>query len=127
GVFVNPNGTAGVGSGVTPLYNTSGQLVAYQAMNPNARYVAGAAGTYSTSNPTVGFNPINNFDMMAVKAFGIRDKFRLELRGDAYNVFNHPQFTLSNPHDIGTMNLGLVNLLNPASAGFANPSALLPS
>jgi len=127
GVFTNPGGAAGIGTGVTPLMNSSGQVVAYQANNPNAGFAAGAPGTFSTSNPRFGFNPINNFDMMAIKAFGIRDKIRLELRGDAYNVFNHPQFTLSNPHDIGTMNLGLVNLLNPASAAFANPGALLPS
>src|SRR4029077_16403213 len=48
GVFVNPNGSPGVGSGVTPLTNTSGQVVGFVATDPNAQFVSGAPGTFST-------------------------------------------------------------------------------
>jgi hypothetical protein len=33
-----------------------------------------------------------NFDMSLGKAFRIREGMSLEIRGDAYNAFNHPQF-----------------------------------
>jgi hypothetical protein len=35
----NPNGVRGTGSAVTPLTNSAKQVVAYQAVNPNAEYI----------------------------------------------------------------------------------------
>ena len=103
GVVVNPNGTRGVGSGVTPLTNSLGQLVAYQANNPNAQFISGAPGLFTNSGRIrmPGLRPINTFDLSMVKRFGIRDKFAFEIRGDAYNVFNHPQFTPGELDNIG--------------------------
>ncbi len=57
GVMLNPSGVAGTGSGVSPLYNSSGQNVAYQANNPNAQYIAGAAGTYNAARYTIPLQP----------------------------------------------------------------------
>jgi hypothetical protein len=37
--------------------------------------------------------PTNNLDLGVHKTFGITEKTRLQLRLEAFNVFNHPQFT----------------------------------
>ena len=47
---------------------------------------------------TVGRNPLltggtNNFDLSLSKSFPVGDRTRLELRWEAVNAFNHPQFT----------------------------------
>ena len=93
GLFVNPNGTPGTASGVTPVTNSSGQVVAFQATNPNAQFVAGAPGTFSTARPTMRLGDTRNIDLSIVKRFAVRDRAKLEIRGDAYNLINHPQFT----------------------------------
>jgi hypothetical protein len=38
----------------------------------------------------------NNFDMALQKNIPITERVRFSLRGEAYNVFNHPSFTISN-------------------------------
>jgi len=37
-----------------------------------------------------------NFDMNLARVFRIKDEMRLEIRADAFNVFNHPNFGLPN-------------------------------
>jgi len=36
---------------------------------------------------------INNWDLSLQKSFAIKERVHLELRGDAFNVFNHTQFS----------------------------------
>src|SRR4030095_15124621 len=38
-------------------------------------------------------NRVVNFDMSFFKLFRVRENLRLEYRLDAFNVFNHPQFS----------------------------------
>jgi hypothetical protein len=122
GVFVNSNGAAGVGSGVTPLYNSSGQTVAYLATNPNAQFIAAAPGMYPSSSRALfpDLRPINNFDAAIFKRFAIRDRFALELHGEAYNVLNHAQYV---PGSINSIGLGAGhnwNMLMPGSLAFGD-------
>lgn len=96
GVFVNPNASGVSGSGVRPLTNALGQTVGYLANNPNARFISGAPGMFiAGGRPTIELDPINNLDLSLVKRFSYRDRIGFELRGDAYNLANHPQFTAS--------------------------------
>lgn len=128
GVFENPNGTPGVGSGVTPLRNSRGQIVAYQADNPNAQFVQGGLGTFPNSvRNTLGLRPINDFDASLVKRFGAWNKFSFEFRADAYNVFNHPQFTPGELNNIGLSSFRSMNLLTPGALGFGNVESIYPS
>jgi hypothetical protein len=126
GVFVNPNGVPGTGSGVSPLLNSSGQTVAYLASNPNAQFVRGGPGSYAASpGNNWGFRPIDDFDASFVKRFVFHDRFNLEFRADAYNVFNHPQFTPGQLNNIGFSPfaaMSLMNFLTPGSASFGNPT-----
>jgi hypothetical protein len=122
GVFVNPNGVPGTGSGVTPLQNSNGQVVAYLANNPNAQFVRAAAGTFPTGGlPTITGDAINNFDVSASKRFAIRERFSIEFRGDAYNLVNHSQFTPAEITSIGSSRAFTRNFVIPGSPAFNNP------
>jgi hypothetical protein len=128
GVFVNPNGTPGVGSGVAPLTNSRGQVVAYLANNPSAGFVQGGLGTFPNSaRNNFGLRPINNFDASLVKRFGVWNRFSFELRADAYNVLNHPQFTPGELNNIGLPQLTSLNYLIPGTAAFGNPESVFSS
>jgi hypothetical protein len=128
GVVVNPNGVAGTGSGVTALRNSGGQVVGYLATNPNAQFIAGAPGLYTSSARNMfTLNPINNFDTAVFKRFALRDRFSFEIHGEAYNVLNHPQFTPSDIFSIGSGSGALRNFLSPGSAAFGDPAQAFPS
>jgi len=102
----NAKGVKGTGSDVKPLYdsNRSGlcaapattctaNLVAYQAVNPNAEYITAAAGTIPTSaRNTQPILPIDNFDATAIKRFSFAERYALEFQAQAFNVFNHAQY-----------------------------------
>jgi len=90
----NPSGNPLVGSAVSPLKNSAGETVAYLANNPNAGYIQAGIGVF----PTLGRNTllvpgINNFDISLSKKFNISEHKVIEIRGDATNAFNHPQYT----------------------------------
>jgi Carboxypeptidase regulatory-like domain/TonB dependent receptor len=45
-------------------------------------------------------SPYYRFDVSFIKAFPIREKMRLELKADVFNIFNHPLFLLYNTNDV---------------------------
>ena len=55
-------------------------------------------GTYGNQGRNV-FNSPNffNMDMTIKKQFSITDRWKAEIRGDAFNVLNHPNFRIANP------------------------------
>ena len=94
GVFINPlGGIPGTGTGVRPLTNDFGQTVAFVAIDPNAQFIAGGVGTFSTERPTLELDDTRNVDLSLVKRFSIKDAAKIEFRGDGYNIFNRAQFT----------------------------------
>ena len=48
-----------------------------------------------------------NWDMSIFKKFVIREETRFELRAEAFNILNHPQFALPNPN-IGNAQAGMI-------------------
>ncbi len=118
----NENGTAGVGSGVTPLCNSSGQVVAYQADNPSAQYIQGAPGLYANGGRNnIALGQVNNFDLYATKRFSYHDRVMFEVRGEAYNVFNHAQFTATPTAGLFTPGISAYSALTiPGSNGFGD-------
>jgi hypothetical protein len=93
GVFINPSSTSGIGSGVVPLRNTAGATVAFLAADPNAQFVTGGPGTFSTARPTIKLGDTRNVDLALVKRFAFRDRAKIEVRGDSFNIFNRRQLT----------------------------------
>ena len=116
GIFENPNGRPGVSSGVTPLRNSAGRIVAYQAANPQARFVRGGFGSFSTGQSFYDLDQVQNFDVAAAKKFTIAERVTFEARAEAYNVFNNRQVT----------GVGVHGFLTPSPLMLSTPSQLIP-
>ncbi len=136
--FVNPAGTANVGTGTTPLTNSAGQVVAYVANNPNARYITAPKGTLPNGGRnTMNLRPIDDVDMSILKRFAVREKYTLELAGRFSNIFNHPQYTGGYLNDVqpttttyaggGPTATAVHSFLEPNSSIFDNPMAAFSS
>jgi len=129
--IINPNGTANVGSGVTPLTNTAGDTVAYLANNPNARYIQAGLGTLPNGGRnTAQLNPIDDVDMTIAKSFNIAESKKLQFSARFFNIFNHPQYVggyVSDVAPIGQTSSASHNYLEPQSGIFLDPSQAFSS
>jgi hypothetical protein len=129
--FVNPSGTSNVGSGVTPLTNSSGDVVGYLANNPNARYIEGALGTLPNGGRnTAHLNPIDDLDMTVAKAVNITESKKLQFSARFFNIFNHPQYVGGNISDVAAVTqIGNAahEYLEPQSGIFLQPSQAFSS
>jgi hypothetical protein len=131
--ILNSAGTPGLSSDVTPLckggpcsqYSTTAlrdaNLVGYVAVNPNAQFIRAQVGTYANAGknllPTKG---INNWDVSLAKSLNFTERWKLSLRADFRNTFNHPQYA---PGQINNVNFrsGLTSTtsyLTPGNADF---------
>jgi len=86
----------------------TGSDSAYGRINPNA-FTIPPVGTNGIDAPrNYLINPgINNVNISVQKEFVIKERYRLQLRGDAFNALNHTQFSGIN----GTANFA--SLTNP--------------
>jgi hypothetical protein len=140
--ILNPNGTEGIGSGVTPLCrlaacsfdsdgNVIGTVVGYLANNPNARYVQTGDGAQSNIGRNTFLLPaINNVDFSVFKNFRFGESKYIQIRADFFNVFNHPQYVPGSVNSVDltdTTGLTTLNQVNPLTSDFLNPSAVLSS
>jgi hypothetical protein len=127
----NPSGVPGTGTDVTALTNSSGDVVAYLAKNPNAQYIRGGVGALTTTGRnTLASRPINNFDMSAVKRFTLTERYRVEFVAQALNLLNHPQFvpgSLNQVSSIGYTSGNVPNYLRPQSSFFNHPDEVFAS
>jgi hypothetical protein len=121
----NPGGQKGVGSDITPLTNSSGFTVAYQAVNPNAQYIIAGMGALATSSRnTLETPPTNNFDISAQKHFKIGERYRVDFLMQAFNLLNHPEFVPGFVGDVATNGVTgpARNFFIPNSGTFNNAS-----
>jgi hypothetical protein len=144
--IINPNGVGTTGSGVNPLFNTAGQLVAWctcdtnnaalafdpniwgfdpQATNPNAKYIQAGFGTIATgARNSIPLPRTNNWDMTVVKRFSIKESMNVEFQAQALNVFNHAQYvpgSLNQINSIGFTGANTLAFVRANSPAFANP------
>jgi len=100
--FVNPNGgNPAIGSGVTALTNTNGDVVAFLVNNPAAAYAQGPKGTLPNGGRnTRKFNPIDDVDVTAAKRFNFTERSSLEFSARLFNVLNHPQYVGGSINDV---------------------------
>jgi hypothetical protein len=89
GSFTEPPRVQLVGS---PFSGISGDV--FHRINPLAFAPppVGNIGLGEGRNPFIGPG-INNTDLSLQKTFAVRERVSLQLRLDAFNAFNHPQFT----------------------------------
>jgi outer membrane receptor protein involved in Fe transport len=134
----NPNGVGNTGSAVAPVCrdpNTgatstaaaacldakgnliTGRVVGYVANNATARFIQAGAGTLTnTGRNTVNSPYFNVWNMSILKNSRLTERFGLQLRVDAYDVFNHRNYTL------GTLSVFQFTT-NSLSQGYANLNA----
>jgi hypothetical protein len=142
--IINPAGVSGTASTVVGLSSTgavlpngNANIVAYLAKNPNARYIQAGLGAFANAGRnTEPSRPIDNIDLSLIKHFAVRERFKIDVAGQAFNLFNHPQFLpggsinnantannfLSNVQAYATVSNPLFN--NPTNTFSSNPRVL---
>jgi len=128
--IVNPAGQDGVGSGVTPIMNANGDTVAYLATNPNARYIVAGPGALSNGGRnTLPLDPTNNIDASLDKRFNVTERMQVQVGVQAFNAFNHAQFTGGYLSDVSSFGTNAVprNPLIPNNADFNHYELYFPS
>lgn len=91
----------GGGDGVRPIVLSNPSLPKNQRslmryFRPDV-FAIPALGTFGNAARNLLTGPgINNFDLSATKSIPIREKYRFQLRFEAYNAFNHTQFSSMN-------------------------------
>jgi hypothetical protein len=145
--IVNPNGVAHTGSDVVGLDRNGNQIpltgataaqvaqqpniVAYLALNPNARYIRAGYGAYANSGRnTEPTRPINNVDLSLLKRFNFTERLRTEWGAQFLNAFNHPQFipgSINNTALVNTYNNSTLGFVTVNSATFNNPERAFSS
>jgi hypothetical protein len=148
-VIVNPGGVAGTSSTVYGLTATGAvvqptapasslaNIVAYVAKNPSARYIQAGPGAYANGGRNLQpIRPIDNVDLSLIKHFHPGpERFRLDLGAQAYNLFNHPEFTAGLIDDVhltatatspalAFAQVNNVNFNNPTLPFSSNPRTL---
>lgn len=119
-VILNPSGTPGTSSGVTALKNSAGATVAYLANNPSAQFIRAQVGAFATSGRNILATPgINNIDFTIAKNIVVKERYKLQLRADLFNAFNHPQYILGRVNNVRARNTsGAANMFVPGDPLF---------
>jgi hypothetical protein len=128
--IINPAGQNGIGSGVTAVTNSAGATVAYVANNPNARYiVAGPGALANAGRNTLPLDPTNNIDLSLTKQFNFTERMAMRFGVQAFNAFNHAQFTGGYLSDVSPFGTAAVprNSLIPSNADFNKYNLYFPS
>jgi hypothetical protein len=143
--IINLNGAAGTGSGVygldrngnriAPTAATSqvNNIVAYVALNPNARYIQAGPGAFANAGRnTQATRPINNVDISIIKHLKVpgREGMRFDIALQAFNLFNHAQFvpgSIDNAQYTSTATGGVMGFVSASSPLFNNPAYVFNS
>jgi outer membrane receptor protein involved in Fe transport len=114
---IRPNIVGNVITGYTPSYNGSALEQGF-IQNPTVFVNQGNAFGDLGRNVIIGPG-FSNLDFAIVRNFKIRESLNFQLRGDAYDIFNHPNFT-SPTTTIGSATLGLIGATRTTSGDFGS-------
>jgi hypothetical protein len=138
--ILNPAGAEGVGSlvdrvcrdavnGTTSVNPAcaAANTVGYVAANPNARYIqAGPGAVANLSRNTFDSPRFNVLNLAVLREFAVSERARLRLRIEAFNVLNHPNFTIGSlsvfPSAGNALNSGYASLTGVPGGTFLNPT-----
>jgi len=117
---LRPDLTGNVITGYNPATNGSPTSIGY-IQNPNVFVNQGTTAGTALGFGDLGRNAIigpgfSNLDLAIVRNIKIHERFNLQIRGDAYDLFNHPNFT-SPVTTIGSSTLGLITNGSRTPAG----------
>jgi hypothetical protein len=103
-------------------------LVAYQALDPSARYiVAGAGALATTRRNTLPLPHINNFDFAILKRINFTEHTSFEFSAQASNVFNHAQYLPGYISDVAPLSFtgsNVLTMLIPGTTAFNQPQGV---
>ena len=110
-------------SGIPPTSELAGGSYVKFALNPGA-FALPTGLTFGDSGRDDINNPGRvNFDMSIFKHFAVRENMSFEFRGEAFNIFNHPEWsgfstgmTCPNPGSAATNSAGDPSCLGPGGA-----------
>jgi hypothetical protein len=117
---------------VNPAHHANDFIVGYLAKNGNAQFITAQQGALGNSGRNnVQMPPIDNVDLSIVKRFAINERASFEFGANFQNLLNHPQFVPGLINDVAsfgnTTGAARSSLLNPASSGFLDPTAVFSS
>ncbi len=126
--IINPSGNRDIGSTVTALTNTAGNIVAYQVDNPNAYYITAGSGALANGGRnTLATEPTNDFSLSTYKDINITERMKFRFGAQFGNILNHPQFIPgSNPgqglgvNDVNSFTTASQSYLSYVSVGDPN-------
>jgi hypothetical protein len=135
----NPNGHGLTGSQVNPVCNdgaggatrivssgnpacASAHVVGYVAADPTATFIqAGKGALATTGRNTIGTPGLNIWNMSVLKTTKFSERYSLQLRASAYDVFNHRNFSVGLPSNNGALDSNTNT--NPLQAGYVTVTA----
>jgi hypothetical protein len=138
----NPSGVGNTGTDVSALTATAGpnagNVVAYLANDPTARYIrAGLGALTDTRRNTLQAPGTNNFDFAIYKNLNFTERMQFRLGAQFGNIINHPQYIPnSNPgfglgvNDVAsfsTVGSNYKSFLTPGKANFDVPKNVFAS
>ena len=86
-LFDRPNVVAGA-----PMYTGAAHGLKYQYLNPNL-YTANALGTFgNAAHDSLRGPGYFDVDVAVSRAFNLRERLTLQVRAEAFNMLNHPNF-----------------------------------
>jgi outer membrane receptor protein involved in Fe transport len=90
--------------------------------NPNA-FAYPAAGTYGNLGRNVAFGPgMYQIDSALHKQFALNERFQLDLRGEAFNLSNHPAYKIPGSTWTTASSFGhITGILNTGAVGTGTP------
>ncbi len=117
---LRPDLTGNIVTGLNPATNGSPTTIGY-IQNPGAFVNQGTTAGTALGFGDLGRNTIigpgfSNLDLAIVRNIKIHERYNLQIRGDAYDLFNHPNFT-SPVTTIGSGTLGLITAGSRTPAG----------
>jgi hypothetical protein len=135
----NPGGHGLTGSQVNPVCNdgaggatrvvssgspacASAHVVGYVAADSTATFIqAGKGALATTGRNTIGTPGLNIWNMSILKTTKFSERYSLQLRASAYDVFNHRNFSVGLPSNNGALDSNTNT--NPLQAGYVTVTA----
>jgi len=134
--ILNPNGVGMTGSTVSAVCNdgaggatriitdptgnpcaSDGHIVGYLADDPTARYIQADVGAKTNvGRNTIETPGLNLWNMGLLKTTSLGERIKLQFRAEAYNTFNHRNFSIGLPSNNG--NLDQTTNPNPLSTAY---------
>jgi hypothetical protein len=124
GVGSFPTVVGSVNGTPPPIPANSGNAIGPLFANPSA-FAAPQGLTFGNAGRDIAFNPRRtNFDMGLFKHFPIREQMAFEFRAEAFNVFNHPQLSVTSALAQGNGGNNTVTCYNGANNSAGDPFCL---